>query len=475
MFAYKKPSQTRESELARKLHNTGEMPTVWGQQTMTRLPLAPIWAAVGSLALVACLPSSPKPMGPAENGGMPMTETADMAEATIDRTTEITAREYFDKIVRDSLRSTCGGCHEREGGVGPAFLKSSSPDRYDPYVTITTWNNFVVLDPDLSALLRKGSHEGPALAGVETKTDQWALVRQWLGLEATEALRNRFTPFKPQIRPFYPAVDGTYTKRDLGEISPLFAEAYITFKATKLARGIELSDIRFFNFKSGAALTNKEQRTIHFVRPLFVVWKNGRPLPDPVDNFAPLEKSLRLFADDDDKDGKVRDSRTVANTGAGTIMLPGLITLTDWGAGDALSVVFNTFELLPAIPGENPCTPTGLGIFRNIAPYLAKSYTPGNCATRAGCHTSTDSAGSLDLSPALTPGSAGAEPEAFKKLCERIKFYNTTGGMVDNVDPVVNRHQQFKYNSTNCAAASFPATCHADFKNLITSMRAMDP
>src|SRR5262245_38308625 len=102
MFAYKKRSQNPESDLARKLHNTGKMPTVWGHQTMTRLPLAPIWAAVGSVALIACLPSSPKPSTPTDTDTT-MTDTADMADPdNLTRTGDLTAREFFDKNVRDS-------------------------------------------------------------------------------------------------------------------------------------------------------------------------------------------------------------------------------------------------------------------------------------------------------------------------------------------------------------------------------------
>jgi hypothetical protein len=85
-------------------------------------------------------------------------------QETVESTGALTARQMFDKNVKPLLGSTCGACHSLEVGVGPGFLRSAlpAPDN-DPYPIITAWSNFIVPEPELSALLTKGQHEGPAL------------------------------------------------------------------------------------------------------------------------------------------------------------------------------------------------------------------------------------------------------------------------------------------------------------------------
>lgn len=453
--------------------------------TMTRPPLATVAALVGmmtaaGLTLSSCLPATPKPgqLPDLAAGQVAMPDGgADLGpEATIDAGTQLTARRFFESEVKNSLLNSCGACHAREGGVYP-FLKISGPD--DPYQTIRNWPGFVldIAIPSDSKLMSKGRHDGPPLTGTDTGcTDQCAAVARWLEMEIAEIDLTRPVKRSPQTPPFVPKTDGSYTRVELGELrnvdARLFAGAYLSFQATLLPlnRGIEIKDLRFFNVKADATAT-REQRTIRFVRPLFAVWKVGAdPLPDPVDNFASTDRTVRLFGDDDDQGG---DARVIP--GAGNLIVPGLFTLSAYRAGDALNVSFNRVEVLAPLPGENPCTAAGFAKLKPIRPYLARNQGNNNCGTRVGCHTKEATIASLDLSAALEDPAPGAESAAYKGLCERMKFYNQAGTMGDNTDPMVSRHPIFKYDDATCTNLGLGTGCHAAFKQLIEAMRAADP
>lgn len=449
--------------------------------TMTRLPLATLVALVGMVTatgLSSCLPATPRPgeipdlaagQVTVPDGGADLATT----EATIDAGTQLTARRYFESEVKGSLLSACGACHAREGGVYP-FLKTGGPD--DPYQTIRNWPGFVldIAIPADSKLMSKGRHDGPPLTGTDTGcTDQCAAVSRWLEMEIAEIELTRPVKRSPQTPLFVPKTDGSYTKVELSQIdSRLFTGAYLSFQATLLPlnRGIEIKDLRLFNVKDGATTTT-EQRTIRFVRPLFSVWKTGLdPIPDPVDNFAATDRTVRLFADDNDLNG---DARVIPGTG--NLIVPGLFTLSAYRTGDALNVSFSRIEVLAPLPGENPCTAEGFKKLKPLRPYLAKVQGNNNCGTRMGCHTRTDQTAGLDLSAALEDPAPGAESAAYKGLCERMKFYNQAGTMVDNTDATYPRHPIFKYDDPTCNNLGLGPGCFAAFKQLIEAMRTADP
>lgn len=442
---------------------------------MTRLPLAPLWAALCGVALIGCLPSSPKPQGPADLGSNQATpETADMADPTIDASQNVSARTYFNTFVLPSVVPSCGGCHKVEGGVGPGFLKSAKPDSYDPYPTMQGWPDFIRTDdPAQSKFIRKGIHEGPALVGADTNcNDQCGLVLQWLELEKEEALTRIAPTFKAATKPFYPSVGGTSTI-DLSQISDQFAGSFLRFKTTALpgGRGIEVSDLRFFNVKAGANANT--QRTIRLTRPLFVVWNNGVPLPDPGDSFANTDRTIRLWQDDDDTGGTV-----TANPGTGNLIIPGLFTLTQFRTGGALSVVFDTLLVLPPLPGTNPCKAAGLTQFNSqIAQYLRANQS----CTRAGCHDTT-SAGGINMAEGtagtLSGGTTGSltPMDAAKNtaLCEALKFYLTAGTIAKNTDPASTVSHPYRWNTTNCTTAGFGATCYTNFSAALDTWKTAE-
>lgn len=84
------------------------------------------------------------------------------------------AKVYFVENVYPSLMVTCGSCHVAPGSNGaPPWLSSASAS--DAYTMIEA-RGYINLQTSL--LLKKGSHEGPALT-----PDQTSAITQWLTLE----------------------------------------------------------------------------------------------------------------------------------------------------------------------------------------------------------------------------------------------------------------------------------------------------
>ncbi|MCS6913586.1 MAG: hypothetical protein RMK29_09655 [Myxococcales bacterium] len=387
-------------------------------------------------------------------------EAPDMREPTIDATSRVSARAYFNTQVLPSIQPTCGGCHRVEGGVGPGFLKPA-PGTDDPYPTMVSWPDFIRLDdPAQSKFIRKGVHEGPALVGFDTGcNDQCGIVLEWLKLEQQERLALVAPTFKPAVRPFYPVLNGI-TQVRLDSIGDLFSGAYFQFRTTPLpgGRGVEISDLRFFNVKQNAQPT--EQRTIRMQRILFVVWNNGLPLPDPGDNFATTDRTIRLFQDDDDPEGTTRNI-----PGTGNLIIPGLFTLTQFRAGSALSMVFDVLNVLPPLPGSNPCKPAGLNVFNNqVAPYLRANQS----CTRMGCHDNTGVAGGINMLDGLK---LPLDDKKNRELCEELKFYNTSRTLEINTNPTSMVSHPYRFNATNCTTAGFPPTCHTQFTAVLDAWR----
>jgi hypothetical protein len=374
-----------------------------------------------------------------------------MAQAPLDAPVHLSARTIFDQQVVPLLLPTCGICHKTQGGVGPAFLLSGSPTSYDPYLVTSTWPGFIPStdNPDLSALLTKGQHEGPALT-----LDQYSVVLSWVTEELAERAALTPQPFNPSVDPFVPVTTGATTKVNLGGINPQFSGAYISFTATLISPtlGIELTNLRFFNVKPGAM--TGDQRAIHIQRPLFVMWQGTKAIPDPVDSFGSTDLTFPL------------EIPASGQQPVGQLITPGILTLADYRPGQALSISFNLMQLVPPAAGSNPCKPAGLTSFYNgvATPYLAK---PGACTQSNACHTTSGKAGGIDMTPVSLPIT---DPKLIA-LCETLKFYNNAGTIANNTDPASGYHPLFKWNATNCQANGLPATCFTDFSAALATWK----
>ena len=407
--------------------------------------------SLGLLQGSGCLSAAPAP--PAEE-----VPPADMAEPPLDAPVHLSARTIFDQQVVPLVLPTCGVCHKLQGGVGPAFLASSSPTNYDPYAITSTWPGFLSTTPELSALLTKGQHEGPALT-----LDQFASVLSWVTTEAKERAAGTVQPFNPAVEPFFPVTTGATNVVSLTPISSQFTGAYIGFTAKLISptRGIQLSNLRFYNVRAGAVST--DQRAIRIKRPLFVVWQGTTARPDPVDSFSSTDLTIPL------------EVPVGAAQPVGQLITPGLLTLTNYVPGNALSISFDTMLLVPPAGGSNPCKPAGLTAFMTkVGPYInaAGSCTSGGTA----CHTSAGKAGGIDM----TPLTLTATDPKMLALCETLKFYNSVGLVSGNTDPAGQYAHPFKWWTTtagrpnNCAANGFPDTCFTDFSTALTTWKTAE-
>ncbi|MFO0578900.1 MAG: hypothetical protein U1A78_33265 [Polyangia bacterium] len=390
-------------------------------------------AGLTASVLPACLPDPPKP--PEQPAAIP-----DMAQPPLTIDKQLSARQTFDQKVVPLLLPTCGACHKTEGGIGPAFLASGSMSTYDPYPVTSKWNGFLVDNPDLSLLLRKGEHEGPALT-----LDQYDAVLEWLKLEKAERDSLTVTPFKQQVKPFVPDTSGTLNKIDLGVLDSMFVGAYISFKATPLlqngvTRGLEISQLKFFNVKPGAKAG--DQRTLHVRRPLFIVWQGQVAAPDPVDSFNATDLTIPL------------DTST---TPPGTTITPGLLTLSDYRQGNSLSIAFDELRAVPPTPGSNPCKPAGFTYFKaNVMPYMNKATTCVNAGMP--CHSAAVQSGGVNMGP-LT----GMDDTQIANVCEILKYFNSIDTLRDNTNPNATYNHPYKFTTTNCTNAGFPTTCFTDW------------
>lgn len=409
--------------------------------------------AVGSLGM-GCLPAPPRPTG----------EQADMT-VSVDAGGSLSARQLFETKVQPLLESTCSVCHNRSVGVGPGFL-NSDPQGPGVYKTVTEWSNFIVSDPELSALLTKGQHEGPALS-----MSQYAAALEWLQQEKKEREASSVVPFRPQVRPFAVTLttdklNPQYNQIDLAQINPTFTGAYLQFIATSLntgtGSGLEVSDLRFFNRKPGSVAG--EQRSIHFNSPLFVLWKNGVPFPDPANSFAGRDITISLNQND-----PPRPPSTMPTPGV--LIVPGIVVLDQFRAGYSMSLLFDVIELVKPVVGASPCTANQLTYFKsNIAyRYLGAKTGPTavSCA-QSKCHDAITSVAGLDMSAALN-GTVDIGP-----LCEQMRFYNNLSVVEKNTDPTSQVSHPFRWSPTNCMVLTGPAEnpCFPTFQMHLANWRA---
>lgn len=414
------------------------------------------------LGLYGCLPAAPSGPAAADLAAPAVADLAqpDMAQGTIVDVARLTAREIFDTLVIPTVTPSCAACHNRDSGVGPGFLRSASTTKYEPYPITVAWTGFVVDDPQLSQLLRKGQHEGPPL-----NLDQADIVLKWLQQEKAERDASTVIPFKPQVKPFTPVLSAAratapYNTVDLGQINRAFAGAYLRFTAVPISsRGaLEISDLRFFNLKPGAMAN--EQRTIHMVRPLFVVWTNNKALPDPVDNFNSTDRTVAL----NQHDTIPGDGGMVPGSN-GTLIVPGLFTLNAWRPGSALSVVFDELSLVAPQSGGNPCTAAGLTQFTTkVAPFI----TPTTSCVTAGCHDANTQVAGINMALLLPPQGD------VKKLCEQLKFYNGLTIIDDNTNPAKSGNHMYRWTDTACRNANLAAGCFTSFANELKTWRTLE-
>ena len=87
------------------------------------------------------------------------------------------AKKFFIERVHAPVSETCNQCHQTGKSGSPVFLGSSANASY---IAIEGFPGLIA-PPNLSPLVQKGVHSGPALSSVQTP-----LVEEWLKLEVKE-------------------------------------------------------------------------------------------------------------------------------------------------------------------------------------------------------------------------------------------------------------------------------------------------
>jgi cytochrome c553 len=260
----------------------------------------------------------------------------------------------------DGKTGSCGACHAKTGGVGPAFMETKADSTM--LQTLLAYPGMIGKTPDTSRLYVKGVHEGPAFNGMEAP-----VVAAWIMLYS----RNAPKPLdggveKPTVAPFEPVMGANTI--DVSVIDKALAGTTITFTAKALGSSLQLSKIE---------VVTPATMGVHIVHPLWVTWDaKNNATPDPIDSFSNLDQTVQ--------------SGTTAPLGPGTLVLP------NWATGQKLNVVFTNIEAKAASLDGGTVTgcKASANFQANVRPLLA--------ATCYNCHGANPPAAGLAMNAALS-------------------------------------------------------------------------
>ena len=365
--------------------------------------------------LLACAPGCLGSFQP--DGGADSSLANDLGGilASGDMTLE-TARDRFETDVHPMLDARCAACHGKAGSVGPSFLKTPT------YETLVAYPDMITADPTQSRLITKGPHNGSMYF-----TDAESLrVLTWLTLESA-ALPPSLTASltTPSMRPLAGA-----NVVDLGALGPPFAGATLTFQSTFLGSTLELSQL---SIVAGGA------SGLHVVHPLFIVWSNGKKIPDPVDSFAALDETIA--------------------EGQNAPLGPGTLFLNHVGTLDQLSIAFHLLEASGVVPSDGGATSDGGTLPRacqaldaftaNAQPMLSN-----RCVT---CHGGGNgiATAALDMTHVndLAPD---AQDAACGQIRNKVNFDNPAASSLFGLNaPSSNSNHPFKFAGDQSAYTAF--------------------
>lgn len=320
---------------------------------------------------------------------------------------ERAAIESFDKDVMPILSANCASCHATMANID--FLKSE-PDARQRMIE---WPDLVKLEaPSESLLLNKGSHEGPALT-----VEQSSAILEWIQLERVAAGGEDTAV---EMDPFQPVAG--LNSIDLGVIG--LAGSSIGFRMEPLAVGMYLSEIVLSGGPDGA----------HLVHPLFVVWEDQTPEPDPIDRFAGLELSVA--------------------SGQQQMIGGGTAVFVDVAPDSQLSLHFEVAESSAGAGGSTE--PTGCSAVEAFTA-SARPALSANCVScHGGANSSATNATNMTKVDDL---SAEGQAAACAQILSRVNLADpVASGIFVAPDPGSGASHPFKFNGDPNAFAAFQSS-----------------
>ncbi len=313
------------------------------------------------------------------------------------------AKAKFNSDVTPILEGFCGACH-----VGMPNIDFMREDP-DVRTRMLGWDNLVSLDsPSASGLLNKGPHSGPALT-----PDQSAVMLDWIELEVVAAGGEPAPTVETQRITPQPGVNDL----DLGELG--LTDTHLTFLYEPLATGMYLSDIKVAGGAGGA----------HLVNPLFVIWEENTPSPDPINRFGNVDLTVL--------------EATTAFVGGGTAVFVDVVP------GSDISVHFRVAEFAD---GTDPDDDGIIGGGCNDVTAFTASAQPPLAANCASCHGEgglTDAMAATDMTQ-IANLTADGQAAACAQVKTRVNVLDpVNSGLFLAPDPASGTAHPFKFPSAD--------------------------
>ena len=309
---------------------------------------------------------------------------------------ERAAVQSFEKDVAPILSANCAACHASMANID--FLRAD-PDMRTNLLGRPTIVNLV--KPADSKLVTRGAHDGPALL-----PDQAAIILEWINLERIAAGGEDTAV---ELDPFRPIVG-----LNMVDLTPVgLTGSSITFRLEPLSVGMYLSEIMLHAGAGGA----------HLVHPLFVIWQDGTPQPDPVDRFAAVELAV--------------------TEGESAMVGGGTAVFVDVAPDSMLSL---HFELAQASADGGGGGGGGAGACKAVDAFTA-SAQPALSASCVSCHGGGDTSatGATDMTR-LNDLAAEAQAAACAQILSRVNLADPpSSGIFIAPDPGSGAGHPFKF------------------------------
>lgn len=316
------------------------------------------------------------------------------------------AMQAFDTNVAPTLSAKCAACHVST--ENPQFMRPN-PTLREGVLTFNAGGLIDMMNPVASRLAVFASSQAHATVGVNYTPAEAAAVTAWVELEALAAGVVAEPVVETQkITPMLGA-----NEIDLTEIG--LTGSKFKFDYQPLATGMYLSRI---TVDAGAG-------GVRLVHPLFVVWDQATPIPDPIDRFSDIDLIVAEL--------------TTSQVGGGTAVF------VDIPPAGQLSVHFKTATFADGMPPSDDGGIVGGGC--KAVPQFTANIRPPLQANCISCHAGGN-AGATGATDMRDLGDDLKQAEACAQILSRVSKLNPDqSSMLESVRPGSTVTHPFKFPS----------------------------